>query len=801
MSAALPWPEIEELFFAALEVPTAERERWLAEAAQGRPGLASEVRSLLQAHEDAASATPPRRIGPYRLERLISRGGMGEVWLAARADGEYEHQVALKLVRCGLGVDMLLPRFRRERQMLASLNHPHIARLLDGGVSPDGRPYLVMEYVEGEPILDFCEHGGSSTRERLELFQKLCSAVEYAHQNLIVHRDIKPGNVLVTASGEPKLLDFGIAKPADSDEAGATAFPLLTPRYASPEQIRGEVVTTASDVYSLGVLLFELLTGSLPYELHGGTPAEIVTAIATQEARPASQVRSGGARAVPPGDLDAGDLDAILAKALEKDPLRRYRSVEALSADIANHLAGLPVSAHAATALYRFRKYVRRHWIGVAAAGLVVASLAGATVISVRAARVSERQRQRAERTTRFLEQVLNSADPGMRETGQGMGADAKVVDALAAASERIATAFPDDPGLRAELHQVLGYTYMDLGLYPRAEREVQAALQGLGALEDNPQEKAMVIGTAGELDYHMGRPASGEKRMREALAVIEGPLKGRADPNLYAVVLSDLAIFLQGRGVWAEARVYLDRAIRLIEAQPAPLTMRLGVLKNNLAFLDLESGDLARAESEAREAVQKLSSAPNKPFQLTYPLLNLGMIERLLGNAPAALAAYEQALAVASHAGGADHPEALAPRIELAYQRAVAAQAPQQVNAAETELTRCLDLARREPGAANLPRALHALGYVNTLAGRPRIGEPRLRESLRIWKVLPPTDYRVEWVTLELGECLERQGRNAEAQECYRAAADAYRKSLGPNAWATRDAAAHLARIEAPSR
>jgi eukaryotic-like serine/threonine-protein kinase len=388
-----------------VEIPAGERAQWIAARTAGREELAHELLALIEAHEASESqirahrssepAAPAGRLGAYRLERRIGRGGMGEVWLASRADQQFEQRVAIKLVRSGFGAELLHTRFQQERRLLARLNHPNIARLIDGGVSRDGRPYLAMEYVEGEPILDFCEHRRLDLSSRIHLFRQLCGAVEYAHRNLIVHRDIKPSNVLVTADGSPKLLDFGIAKLIESDAAATvTALLPLTPRYASPEQLRGDPVTTASDVYSLGVMLFELLTGTLPYEMRGNTPAEIVTAIATQEARPASRA----ADLVPPGDLDA-----VLAKALEKEPARRYGSVEQFAADLENYLHARPVTARPLTVRYRLAKYLRRHWGGVAAAVLVALALCIAAAISIRAAHLAKLQQARAERVTQFL--------------------------------------------------------------------------------------------------------------------------------------------------------------------------------------------------------------------------------------------------------------------------------------------------------------------------------------------------------------------------------------------------------------
>src|SRR5262245_28756322 len=340
------------------------------------------------------------RVGPYRLIREIGRGGMGTVLLAVRSDDAFQKRVAIKVLRRGMDTDAIVGRFRHERQILASLEHPHIASLLDGGTTDDGLPYFVMEYVDGQLVTDYCDAKALDTTSRLELFRKICAAVQHAHQNLVIHRDIKPANVLVTSDGTPKLLDFGIAKLLNPDPGVQTlaatiaGSPLMTPEYASPEQVRGETVTTATDVYSLGVLLYELLTGRRPYDLPSRTPDEIqrvvcnsvpvrpstvVThAASSQSTRDRPEIDSERTR---PPDADrlrrrlAGDLDNIVLKALAKEPSRRYASVDQFSEDIHRHLTGLPVIARKDTLGYRTAKFIRRNRAGVAAAALVVLAL------------------------------------------------------------------------------------------------------------------------------------------------------------------------------------------------------------------------------------------------------------------------------------------------------------------------------------------------------------------------------------------------------------------------------------------
>ena len=350
-----------------------------------------------EATEDHSPA--PDRVGPYTVTRLIARGGMGAVYLAVR-DGDFHKQVAIKIIKRGMDSDAIVRRFRNERQILAHFNHPGIARLIDGGSTRGGQPYLVMEYIEGEPITGYAEARSLGVRARLGLFRSACAAVQYAHQNLVIHRDLKPGNILVTPDGRTKLLDFGTAKILSPDptyeplDLTMTAVRVLTPEYASPEQSRGGVVTTASDVYALGVLAFELLTGRRPYRLRTGSPEEIARAVCEQDAERPSTLFPPGSRLQR--EL-AGDLDAIVLKALEKEAAQRYASVEALSEDIGRYLEGKPVTARRPSAAGRAIKFVRRHSLAVAAASAVGVSLAGGLVASGWQARVAGAERGRAE--------------------------------------------------------------------------------------------------------------------------------------------------------------------------------------------------------------------------------------------------------------------------------------------------------------------------------------------------------------------------------------------------------------------
>ncbi|MEN3332354.1 MAG: eukaryotic-like serine/threonine-protein kinase [Blastocatellia bacterium] len=412
------WPQVEEILHHALGLPRGERAAYLIHACGGDEALRKEVESLLAFDEPedgflespapplvdadlepAAGIAPGHRIGAYEVAREIGTGGMGAVYEAVRADDQYRKQVAIKLIKRGMDTDFILRRFRNERQILANLDHPNIARLLDGGATEDGLPYLVMEYIEGQPITEYADERSLPTAERLKLFRSVCAAVEYAHQHLVIHRDIKPNNILVTAEGVPKLLDFGISKLLSTDRSGdtatATAMRLMTPEYASPEQVKGEAITTASDVYSLGVLLYELLTGHRPYRLKSRAPHEVFKAVIEEQPEkpsvavthddgivsregatrsPLAAVSTTRRREGQPAKLRRrlrGDLDNIVLMALRKEAGRRYASTAEFSEDVRRHLEGLPVIARKDTFVYRGAKFIRRHRAAFLAASAV----------------------------------------------------------------------------------------------------------------------------------------------------------------------------------------------------------------------------------------------------------------------------------------------------------------------------------------------------------------------------------------------------------------------------------------------
>ncbi len=454
------WQQVREILDKAIALPATERTPYLEDACSPDPALRSEVESLLRSHEAAgtvflknpavdlkgaitetssAGNRVGRRIGVYQITEEIGHGGMGEVYRAVRADGQYDKQVAVKLVRVGLDTPASLERFRQERQILASLDHPNIARLLDGGTTEDGVPYLVMELIDGEPVDTYCEARKLTVTQRLRLFTQICAAVQYAHQRLVIHRDLKPGNVLVTRDGVPKLLDFGIAKLLDpAVVVETTLVPAMTPEYASPEQIRGDPITTSSDVYSLGVVLYQLLTGRSPYVAETRSPHELARAVCeTDPGKPSTVVlkplpvrvdnqtqqvtpeQISGSREGSPARLRrrlVGDLDNILLMALRKEPQRRYASVEQFVADIRRHLDGLPVLAVKGSARYRAGKFVRRNRVAITAGAMVALTVVAGLAATIRQARIARRQaeiasteRARAEKRFSDVRELANS--------------------------------------------------------------------------------------------------------------------------------------------------------------------------------------------------------------------------------------------------------------------------------------------------------------------------------------------------------------------------------------------------------
>jgi eukaryotic-like serine/threonine-protein kinase len=556
------WKRIEALFEKTLETPTAARPQFLQTI--GDLEVRGEVESLLQSHRQAGAfldepdrffssesfaadtLAPGQLIDRYRIIREIGRGGMGAVFLAERADDEYRKQVAIKLIKRGTDTDSVVRHFRNERQILAGFDHPNIARLFDGGTTESGLPYFVMEYVEGLPIDDYCNANALSVIERLKLFREVCAAVSYAHRHLVIHRDIKRSNILVTAEGLPKLLDFGIAKllqEGGEPLATMTGMRLMTPQSASPEQIRGQPVTTASDVYSLGVVLYELLCGRSPFQFPTQSPLEMARVITeTEPKKPSTAItRSDGSSKsqIPNPKILRGDLDNIVLMALRKEPERRYQSVEQFSEDIRRHLEERPVQARKDTIGYRAAKFARRNKAGLAAGVLVFLILVGGIVATSRQAQIAMREKARAERRFNDVRKLANNvlfdyhdaikALPGATKVRERLVKDALTyLDSLAGEAH-------GDPALQRELAAAYervgdvrgGESNGSLGDIAGAVESYKKALEireALAALNpEDPQARRQLAGSHQKIGFRLldtGAAAEGLEHLRKALAL-----------------------------------------------------------------------------------------------------------------------------------------------------------------------------------------------------------------------------------------------------------------------------------------
>jgi eukaryotic-like serine/threonine-protein kinase len=678
------WDTLSPLLDELLELTGRMRERRLAEIEDTDPELARALEELMvleEARPDFMSepvvnagmfdAQPGQEIGPYRLVSPIGEGGMGQVWLAVRADGLYERRVALKLLRPGLGDVGLHARFTRERQILARLGHAHIARLLDAGISADGQPYLALDYVRGDPITDYARARNLDLRARLTLFQQVCGAVSHAHSNLVVHRDLKPSNILVTSAGEVCLLDFGIAKildqeaqVADITRTGSRAFTL---HYAAPEQLRGEVITTMTDVYALGVVLYELLTDSRPYELTRHSDAAWEEAILGHEPGRPSHVAAR--RAKETGSLPdkrrarllAGDLDNIVLKALSKLPEQRYASVEALGQDLRRYLEGQPVHARAQSFQYRARKYLRRHALGLGIGGFVTGVLAvSLAIVSWQASRAVQ-EASRAQAMQDFVVALFENSGA----TGDHQAVDVRAL--LDAGVARADTELAEQPRARSEL----------IGLIARLRSGLGDDAQAL-VLLDRQQALLAAMRSPAPLNLQLDAAALRAHALRELgrqrdclvqLGGVDAQARDAADrwPQQSAEFLSQLGrCHAQLRQTGPARKLFRD-ALKLRQRLPAGGAAVAESL-DDLADLRLQEGKPAQAERELRAALAQLRSSGGEQNALGVDIWrDLGAAYDALSNPVEAKAAYRQALQIALARFGTTHPRTADVQVELA--------------------------------------------------------------------------------------------------------------------------------------
>ena len=743
----------EGLFFEIAPLAPDDREHAIAARCAGDGALEHEVRSLLASADrvgaflnrpalgrdaDAIateSGIPPTSdpligaaLGPYRVQRRIASGGMGSVYEADRADGAFEQRVAVKVVKRGMDSEEILERFRSERRTLASLDHPNIARLIDAGVTDDGRPFLVMEHVEGVPIDRYCDAKGAKVRERIELFRQVCDAVHHAHQSLVIHRDLKPENILVTPAGVPKLLDFGISKVLTGDGAAqdvtSEEHRRLTPEYASPEQVEGRSVTTGSDIYSLGVVLYELLTGSRPYRLTDRTTNELRRIIcettppapsravelsarragvpATTASKPSPHLAADHPQEPPPHRTRGlsstrlratlrGDLDNIVMRALRKEPQRRYLSAEQFSADLGRYLAGLPVQARRDTLPYRASKFIRRHAVGVSLTVAATVTLAAMTVQLSRSADSLRKQRDELialnhglEETRRFLTSVISGGDAGR------LGPDATLAELLRESIDTMQAASPEDPETRAAAQQALGHAAMTLGMLPEARPLLESALAARQSLDSRADARLDAEIAIAELLFHEGRHADAEAAFRALLSLERTraaglSLRGTAREGL---VLNNLGAAVRLLGRADEALALQREALCVRQRTHGVNSLEAAESHNNIATALVQSGNAAAAADHFRAAlgIREERLRPGHPL-IVRCRANLGLALHRMGNSQQAVEMLASSVEQWDTAFGPKHPGRVSAATSLALALRAAHRPLEAVSALEQTL------------------------------------------------------------------------------------------------------------------
>ncbi len=841
------WRRIEELFEGALELAPAERAPYLEAQCGADLELRQEVESLLAADDEAAEghledavrrvaaevvtsqkpAAEGERIGAYRIVRPLGEGGMGAVFLAERADQEYESQVAIKVLRGGGSRPELVTRFRSERQILANLHHPYIAQLLDAGGTDRGDPYVVMEYVRGEPLDQYCDRKRLKIAGRVDLFHKVCDAVHCAHQNLVVHRDLKPGNILVTDEGDPKLLDFGIAKilddgPQQVDVTGPLGR-VMTPQYASPEQVLGKPVTVASDVYSLGVVLYELLSSRPPYQLGAVTPAKLERLVCELDPPPPSEMVLGEVFAAnsrggqSPEKIShelTGELDDIVLMAMSKKPEERYPSVERFAADLRRYREGYPVMARKQTFAYRSGKLLRRYWVAAsAAAAFVLLLIAFAVSMATAAARIArerdaaEQEREKAQQVSTFLADIFRITDPG-----ESRGERVAAREILDWGARRVRLELADQPEVQAELMDTMGRVYQNLGIYGEAEQLVEDALdRRLSLFGENHIAVASSLNHLGELRRLMGRYDDAEQLFTRALDLSRR--LSYEDDAAVSDSLNGLAMAAREKGEYVLAERLARETLELRRSLYGGEHSAISAALHNLGTVLYRKGSYADAEDLFREALaMDRSLLGEKHPDVATSLSSLGAVLRRTGRLDEAQDAFEEALGVvqdlygAEHVGvanglrnlsetlseqgryseaqerleealrldrellGDDHPDVAVDLNSLA----LLLQRRGRLTDAEKRFDEALELRRRilPQGHPRLANSLIGLGSLVANSGRPVEAQPLLEEALTIFSnTLPPGHWQVAEARTFLALCLALQAKYDAAEQALQAA------------------------------
>jgi serine/threonine-protein kinase len=781
------WLRLAPVLDELLEMEPDARDVRLQQLERESPELAAEVQRLLALdtarpdflstpvyHASICVSLPGALLGPYRLLKMIGEGGMGQVWLAERADGLFERRAALKLLRPGFADTGLRSRFDRERQILAKLAHEHIARFLDAGFGDDGQPYLALEYVEGQSITAYAAQRKLTVVQRLALFLQVCSAVSHAHASLVVHRDLKPSNILVTPAGAVRLLDFGIAKLLDAPgregtettRAGSRAFTL---HYAAPEQIRGDAVTATTDVYSLGVVLYELLTGCKPYRLRRDTDAEWEEAILNSDpTRPSSMARSRDDHLTRSERKLArtlsGDLDNIVLKALHKAPEDRYLSVEALASDLRRYLAGRPVSARPHSLDYKLRKYVQRNALQIGLGLLIISVLGGALYMTLSQKREAQAEAQRAQAMHDF---VIGLFEQAGKEAGPSNSVDVRHL--LDAGVRRSNILFARQPIVRAELLKLIARMHLQLGDYSETIAVLDQQASALPAASESVRVESLML--RGDALRQLGEPL----RCRALLLAHEDELTVRNEETRrldadYQSVLGRCERALQHVN---SARLHFRRALAIRKKQGNAAAEAESLV--DLAMLESDTGHNAAALAGLRDALQRVSAAHGEQGPLAISIWQgLGTLYRELGHSADAENAYRTSYRLAAGLYGGGHPATIDAERGLAAiyvdQGKLDLAEPLFVQA-EQQLTRLLG-----PNHPDLGSMSNSLGIIAWERGDLATAESRLRRALQLWAESP----RLPGGLFNLAMVLHNAGRDGEAEPLARQALTMRERQFG---------------------
>lgn len=670
----LNWEKVETIVDEVLGQPQKNWEELVEKRCGDSPEIKFEVTELLQSIfdsegwlEDAGSykanlidpsldefsisSQIGNKFGSYRAKEIIAQGGMGTVYLAEREDGEFEHTVAIKVIKVGMNTPENIRLFNRERSILAGLNHPGIAKLLDGDVLESGAPYLIMEYVDGTPIDEYCDKNKLDITERIDLFKQVLRAVRHAHENLIIHRDLKPANILITDQGQVKILDFGIAKlldPEDSSvDTNTTQARILTPKYAAPEQVRQEPVTTATDMYSLGIILYQLLVGRPPYDLEDKSAYEVEHTILNNDPvlpdkRLAQNSTSEKLAAKRSSSLRTllkelkGDLNAILLKAIEKDPEKRYRTSDSLLDEFEKHFSGLPVSARQRTVRYRFNKFTQRNKTPLAVAVTFLLLISSFTFYHTNQITKERNQAQleaeKAEQVTEFLVNLFGRSNPYIEEMDGGT--DVTVGSILKSGTERIDEELPDQPAVRAELKTVLGEVYDALNEYDQAEKLLTEAVHiHRSSNQSGSREMAESIKILAFLYQEQGNIDEAEKLLEESISYYEKSEVGLKDHDAIAAIARLGNLNWYNKGDYEKADSLLNRALELRKSIHNSDHVHLATNYNDLATLNHAKGDYEIAEQYYRKSIDIYKKLFDEHSNLAIIMANFSALLKERGN------------------------------------------------------------------------------------------------------------------------------------------------------------------------